>query len=375
MRHGVLILALVCAFSTQVTEAQILRGLKDKIDKVDSKLKDVEMTDADEMAVGEQISAKICAKYGVVQDPQIHKYVGLVGSVLAKKSSRNNLTWHFIVLDTDGVNAFAAPGGYIHITRGTLALMKNESELGGVLGHEIAHVTRKHTLKAIQKGKLVQMGANETSVKSNPEVFQRLVDEGYKIVFAGFGRAEELESDADGFALAAQAGYAPSGLPQFLRAIQARNKDSQQRQGLFASHPEMSERLEKLDAAIAQDKSGASVTLESRFTASIKYQPVPIGALAVVDDASAQPAAENKDEKKEEKKDEKKPSRFSLSNLKNPLAGGSDSKQSGAVTGSGGSRGVDRERLAKGGSNSNKVAVTITDAEIAAFITEGKLTA
>jgi predicted Zn-dependent protease len=375
MRRGVLIFAVVCAFYAQVTEAQILRGLKDKIDKVDSKLKDVEMTDADEMAVGEQISTKICAKYGVVQDPQIHKYVGLVGSVLAKKSSRNSLTWHFIVLDTDGVNAFAAPGGYIHITRGTLALMKNESELAGVLGHEIAHVTRKHTLKAIQKGKLVQMGANETSVKSNPEVFQRLVDEGYKIVFAGFGRAEELESDADGFALATQAGYAPSGLPQFLRAIQTRNKDSQQKQGLFASHPEMSERLEKLDAAIAQDKSGATVTLENRFASNIKYQAVPIGALAVVDDASAQPVAENKDEKKEEKKEEKKPSRFSLSNLKNPLAGGSDSKQSGAVTGSGGSRGVDRERMAKGGSNPNKVAVTITDAEIAAFISEGKLTA
>jgi len=247
--------------------------------------------------------------------------------------------------------------------------MKSESELAGVLGHEIAHVTRKHTIRAIQKGKVVQMAANETSVKSNPEPFQRIVDEGYKIVFAGFGRADELESDADGLALAARAGYAPYGLPQFLRTVDARNKDSQQQQGLFASHPEMSERLERLDAGVSQDRSGSAATLESRFASNLKYQSIPIGALAVADDAST-PLADKKDEQK----DEKKPSRFSLSKIKNPLAGGSDSKQSASVTGSAGSRGVDRERMAKGGSNPNKVAISITDSEITAFIAERKLT-
>jgi len=368
MRRTVLMLTVVCCFFNQVAHAQILKGIRDTITKADAKLKDIEMTDDEEATIGEQISIKIRQKYGVAQDPQIHKYVNLVGTVLAKKSSRSSLPWQFVVLDTDGVNAFAAPGGYIHITRGALAMMQSESELAGVLAHEIAHVTRKHTIKAIQKGKLVQMGANETSIKNNPQVLQRMVDEGYKVVFDGFGRAEELESDTDALGLVTQVGYAPSGLPKFLTTIQQRNKDSDQRQGLFASHPEMMERLEKLNAAVTGNPPDASATLEARYTSNVKYAAVPIGVLAIVADASAQPA-----EPKKEEPQEKKPSRFSLSKIKNPLASGSEAKQSNAVTGSAASRGVDRERLAKGGSNGNKVAVVITDAEVAMFIAEGKL--
>jgi len=368
MRRTVLMLTVVCCFFNQVAHAQILKGIRDTITKADAKLKDIEMTDDEEATIGEQISIKIRQKYGVAQDPQIHKYVNLVGTVLAKKSSRSSLPWQFVVLDTDGVNAFAAPGGYIHITRGALAMMQSESELAGVLAHEIAHVTRKHTIKAIQKGKLVQMGANETSIKNNPQVLQRMVDEGYKVVFDGFGRAEELESDTDALGLVTQVGYAPSGLPKFLTTIQQRNKDSDQRQGLFASHPEMMERLEKLNAAVTGNPTDASATLEARYTSNVKYAAVPIGVLAIVADASAQPP-----EPKKEEPQEKKPSRFSLSKIKNPLASGSEAKQSNAVTGSAASRGVDRERLAKGGSNGNKVAVVITDAEVAMFIAEGKL--
>ena len=123
---------------------------------------DLEITDDDEQQIGAGGQREIRQRYGVVQDPAIHKYVTLVGTVLAQASTRPNLAWKFIVLDTDGVNALAAPGGYIHITRGALSLMKNEAELAGVLGHEIIHVTEKHTIRAIQKGKAVQMGADET---------------------------------------------------------------------------------------------------------------------------------------------------------------------------------------------------------------------
>ncbi len=120
------------------------------------------MTDEEETKLGEAVSERIRQRYGVVQDPAIHKYVTLVGGVLAQASTRPGLQWRFIVLDTDGVNALAAPGGLVHITRGALSLIKSEAELAGVLGHEIIHVTEKHTIKAIQKGKMVQMGADET---------------------------------------------------------------------------------------------------------------------------------------------------------------------------------------------------------------------
>ena len=78
----------------------------------------------------------------------------LVGTVLAQASTRPDLNWEFIVLDTDGVNAFASPGGLVHITSGALGLIKSEAELAGVLGHEIAHITKKHTSTRIQKNKL-----------------------------------------------------------------------------------------------------------------------------------------------------------------------------------------------------------------------------
>src|SRR5450759_3324682 len=124
--------------------------------------RDLVITEGDEIRLGQAVSDKVRARYGVVQDEAVHRYVTLVGAVLAISSSRPGLPWKFIVLDTDGVNAFAAPGGFIHITRGALALLGSEAELAGVLAHEIIHVTEKHTVKAIQKGKMEQMGAEET---------------------------------------------------------------------------------------------------------------------------------------------------------------------------------------------------------------------
>ncbi len=111
----------------------ITKGLS--IAKKAQDLRDLQMTDAEEQALGKEVSERIRARYGVVQDANVHRYVSLVGTVLARASSRPSLPWTFVVLDTDGVNAFAAPGGYVHITRGALALIASEAELAGVLGH------------------------------------------------------------------------------------------------------------------------------------------------------------------------------------------------------------------------------------------------
>src|SRR4030095_14893368 len=116
----------------------VTKGLS--IAKNANDVRELQMTDAEEQELGRQVSAKIRTRYGVVQDAGAHKYVSLVGLAMAQGSTRPNLPWTFIVLDTDGANAFAAPGGYIHITKGLLALIKNEAELAGVLGHEIVHV-------------------------------------------------------------------------------------------------------------------------------------------------------------------------------------------------------------------------------------------
>jgi predicted Zn-dependent protease len=309
----------------------------------------------------------------VVQDKAVHRYVTLVGSLLVQKSERPNLPYTFIVLDTDGVNAFAAPGGFIHITRGALGLMKNEAELAGVLAHEIVHVAGKHTIKAIQKGKMIQIGADEAL--SNPALFSKLVDKTAELVLAGFGRNEELESDRDGLSIANDVGYAPSGLADFLTRLTDRNKKSTEKQGLFASHPEMEERLSKAGAQAKGFKPVGTAVLADRYQANISYKAAPITEVATVEAGSAGlTGGGGKDtEKKEEGQDaepKKKKKGFGLGSLMKP---GGGEKKSAEVTGSGASRGVDTERNAKGGPVKTLVAVSITPADISAFKKQGGL--
>src|SRR5215468_1039659 len=114
-------------FGGVLDKARQAQGAKEKYD-------DIKVSDDEERKIGEDVSMKLRTRFGVVQDAAVTKYVALVGSALAAASERPKLNWTFIVLDTDGVNAFASPGGIVHITRGALGLIRNESELAGVLG-------------------------------------------------------------------------------------------------------------------------------------------------------------------------------------------------------------------------------------------------
>jgi predicted Zn-dependent protease len=340
---------------------------------------DLQMTDEEEQKLGEAVSERIRARYGVVQDAAIHKYVTLVGGVLAQASTRPGLNWRFIVLDTDGVNALAAPGGLIHVTRGALSLTRNEAELADVLAHEIIHVTEKHTIKAIQKGKATQIAADET-LSGNTALFNKLVDKATAAVMAGFGRGEELEADQKGIALANTVGYDPAGLGAFLTTLTERNKTSTEKQGLFASHPEMQERLEKLARTIKDGKLTATATLAPRFAKNVTYKPVPLIEVATVEKGSAGLAGGGSAEAKtdetaktdgEKAEEPKKKSGFGLGKLMRPSSGGQ--KQASATTGSSAARGVDTERNAKGGSNPKMVPVTVTAADLTAFKKDGNL--
>jgi beta-barrel assembly-enhancing protease len=372
MSAAAMVLSLACAVAAESAPRPVgspqIGGLMKKAQQV----RDLQITDEQELQIGAAVSEKVRARYGVVQDPAIHRYVTLVGSLLVAKSSRPGLAFTFVVLDTDGVNAFAAPGGFIHITRGALALMTSEAELAGVLAHEIVHVTEKHTIKAIRNGKLIQMGADETLTKGS-ELFNKVVDKASELVLAGFGRGEELESDRVGVALADAEGYAPSGLPDFLKRLQDRNKSATEKQGLFASHPEMQERLDKIAKLIADQKLAGSATLADRYKANVKYTPRAQAEIVGVEAGAsglAGGSAKKTDETEAEKKDEPKKKGFGLGGLMKPA--GSEKKQA-EVTGSGASRGVDTERNAKGGSNPTLVVVKLTAADLDAFRAQGKL--
>jgi hypothetical protein len=337
-------------------------------------LRDIQITDDEEQQIGAAVCERVRNRYGVVQDQAVHRYVSLVGTVLAQASSRPNIPYRFIVLDTDGVNAFAAPGGYVMITRGALGLIANEAELAGVLGHELIHVTNKHTIRAIQKGKVVQIAADETI--RDQRVFQKLVDVSTDMVLAGFGRDEELESDREGLRLANRVGYDPHGLGTFLTRLTERNRSATAKQGLFASHPEMQERLNRIARQITDERLGSTAILEARYQKAIPYRAQPQAEIAVIEGGAAGLTGSGTGDKPKEgeqttkPEEQKKKGGFGLATLLKPS--GSENK-SAEVVGSGASRGLDRELNAKGGPVKTMVAVSLTAADIAAFKKEGDL--
>ncbi len=375
MKQRLLVIALLALAAPASAQFGLTKALETGL-----KLKDLQITEDEERQIGTLVSEKIRQRYGVVQDKAVHRYVSLVGATLAASSTRPGLAWQFIVLDTDGVNAFAAPGGFVHITRGALALIRSEAELAGVLGHELEHVTEQHTIKAIKKSNAKDLGLDMAPGSGMTQaVLSKIADRAADMVLAGFGRSEELESDEKGLVLSNKVGYAPSGLGAFLTRLSERNKEGGERRGLFASHPEMKERLDRLEKQIARDKLAATATLEDRYKTSVPYEPKAQAEIAQVEAGAAGLAGGGKggatsapassDKGTTETKEPKKKG-FGLGSLMKP---GGEEKKSAQVTGSGGARGVDPERNAKGGSNPALVAVTITKADLAAFKQAGKL--
>ncbi|HEY7791504.1 MAG TPA: M48 family metalloprotease [Vicinamibacterales bacterium] len=345
-----------------------LGGLLHKAQQVQEARKtldDLNVTEAEEIQIGQQVSARIRERFGVVQDPAVTRYVTLVGMMVAKQSSRPDLPWTFIVLDTDGVNAFAAPGGIVHITRGALGLIHNEAELAGVLAHEVTHVAHKHAVNQIRKDKLVTLGTHE-ALKDRSQLLTLVTDKAYSLVLDNaFSRSDELDADKGGVELAGAAGYAPGALADFLVRLDERNSDSPAANGLFASHPDTRARIDAIHA-LAGTRTGAIV--EVRYTSHVAYKPTPLTQIATVVDGSAGLAASSGSAKKDDKKaDEPAPKKkkgFGLGNLTAAVAPESQSAQ---VTASGGARGVGPDRAAKGGPNPAPVVVKVTAAEIAAF--------
>ncbi|MBI2221137.1 MAG: M48 family metalloprotease [Acidobacteria bacterium] len=333
-------------------------------------VQDLQITDSEEHQIGAEVSARLRARFGVVQDKEIHKYVTSVGMLLAQESTRASLPWTFIVLDTDGVNAFASPGGFIHVTKGALALIANEAQLAGVLGHEITHVTEKHTINAIRKSKAVQIGADEAGGNKGLLV-KAMAGKVYEMVIENsFDRGDEGEADKKGVALAAKAGYAPAGLADFLATLAGRNKGQKERNGLFASHPETQDRIEKIRKDAASLK-GSAALVAARYTSHVKYQPIDLtevpqageGAAGLAGGSSSKSGETPKGETKAAQEQPRKKG-FGLGSLKRAVA---PEGQSAQVSASGGARGVGPDRNANGGPNAALVTVTVTAAELAAF--------
>lgn len=204
-----------------------------------------------ERELGRAAVAVLLGAAPLLDDQVVQNYVGRVGLWIAQQSERPDLDWRFAVLDEDTINAFAAPGGFVMISRGLLAALRNEAELAGVLAHEIAHVLARHHVHAIaskaRANALLQI-AKESSGQSGalPEA---LLSASKNLYASGLDRGDELDADRAGVVLAARAGYDPSALFHVLKTLEGAAKDTEL-MGLFTStHPPFDERLEKLSTA------------------------------------------------------------------------------------------------------------------------------
>ncbi len=224
-------------------------------------------SEEEEVAIGRQIAGNLLGAAPLVRDDKLQKYVNRVGRWVATQSERPDLVWHFGVIQSDDVNAFAAPGGYIFVTLGLYRLLQNEADLAGVLGHEVGHVIRKHHLKILQQSRLVDAGGKALSqqVGGNDKV-QQFIGSGAEIVARGLDKDAEFEADRIGVVLATRAGYDAYGLPGVLQQIGHISNDADSVALLFKTHPLPDDRLDKLGNAMGDrfDRVRGQ-TLEKRF--------------------------------------------------------------------------------------------------------------
>jgi predicted Zn-dependent protease len=225
----------------------------------------IEYSDAEEAAIGRQIAGNLLGAAALVNDKKLQKYVNNVGRWVASQSERPGLHWHFGVIDSSDINAFAAPGGYIFVTRGLYRMLNDESELAGVLAHEIGHVIRKHHLKILQQSRMVDQGGKVlTEQVGGNEQIQNWIGSGAEIVARSLDKSAEFEADRIAVVLSARAGYDAYGLPQVLQGLGHASNDSVAL--LFKTHPHPDERLARLDSAMDErfDKLKGQ-TLATRF--------------------------------------------------------------------------------------------------------------
>jgi len=209
-----------------------------------------DVDEKEEIEIGSDMAARLLGAAPLVADEALQRYVNNVGRWLASQTERPGLPWRFGVLDAPQLNAFATPGGYIFVTRGLVARMKNEAELAGVLAHEISHVLQKHHLKAMQKTAQLELANTVVGTFSRVDDAsnrrEKLLAAGSELFARGLDKDDELEADRLGVVIAARGGYDAYGLPSVLQTLQAMNPADSGLALMFKTHPAPGERLDAL---------------------------------------------------------------------------------------------------------------------------------
>lgn len=241
----------------------------------------VTMSEDQEIQVGARYHSEILKQYGIYEVPELQAYISQLGKDLAAHSHREDLIFRFTVLDSPEVNAFALPGGYVYITRGILAYLNSEAEVGGVLGHEIGHITARHGVKQQSAATAAQIFSAVVAIKTGSQTYSDLSNILGGALLSGYGREQELEADRLGAEYIANIGFDPKEMLEVVGVLKdqeefakhrAKTEGLQQQtyHGVFASHPRNDQRLQEVIESVEKQK--AEVTRQSnseRFLQSL----------------------------------------------------------------------------------------------------------
>ena len=209
-----------------------------------------------EVQLGQQESAQIQQQLPLVQDALINQYVTALGNQIASKTSRADLQWQFYVVNTDVVNAFALPGGIVYVNRGVLARADKMDELAGVMGHEIEHVVRRHSVKQMEQMQNANIGValacTLTNVCNN-QAAAAAINVGGAAIFAKFSRTDEVQADEGGFRNVINAGISPEGMLTFFQKLLAEEQQggSSNVSSWFSDHPGTQDRIQDIQNMLA----------------------------------------------------------------------------------------------------------------------------
>ncbi len=213
-----------------------------------------QIDEAREIEIGRQLAAVLLGSKPLHPDMGLQRYVNQLGRWISLESARPQLPWTFAVLDDPGFNAFAAPGGYVFVTKGLVDRVADEAELAGILAHEITHVTGKHHLQAIAKtaraGLLTQVVGSQVKGQLAGAVSAQFLSLGRDLYARGLDQSDEFDADRSGVALAARAGFDPYGLVAVLQQLRTATPDNPLFALSLSTHPPAQQRLDLLEQAM-----------------------------------------------------------------------------------------------------------------------------
>ena len=216
------------------------------------------VTPAQEAAIGREGYTAVATEYGVYDDAGLAAYVDSVGRKVARASEQPDLPWKFTLLDDPAVNAFAMPGGYIYVTRGLLAHMQSEAQLAGVLGHEIGHVTARHSARQITQQQLAGLGMGiAAAVSPTFRRYSSAAEQGLGLLMLKYSRDDESQADELGVRYASVSGYDPREIPGTYRTLQRiAERAGQSLPSYLSTHPDPGARAERTTALAAKAAAG-----------------------------------------------------------------------------------------------------------------------